>query len=55
VDCSLFFCQRQAVIQKLHDATVATINTPAVTEKRNEPGVMIDLLEPPDDWQEYIE
>jgi hypothetical protein len=34
-----------AVIRKLHDATVATINTPAVAAKCNELGAMIGSLE----------
>jgi hypothetical protein len=34
-----------AVIQKLHDTTVATINTPAVAAKRNDLGAMIGSLE----------
>ena len=42
---ALFLPTPTAVIQKPHDATVVTINTPAVAAKRNELGAMIDSLE----------
>jgi tripartite-type tricarboxylate transporter receptor subunit TctC len=46
-----------AIIQKLHDATVATVSTPAVAARLEELGVMIASPErrSPDYLQKFIE